>query len=86
MISGCSFGDDHINAEIKSAITCPGNQTTLIAFIDNIDLTPLMDWLKDEELSKKIKRDNSAVLVKDRSGNTHIITKYDLISAIGAPL
>lgn len=35
-----------------------------------------------EELSKKINRDNSAVLVKDRSGNTHIITKYDLISAI----
>ena len=51
--SGYSFGDDHINAEIKSAITCPDNQTTLIVFIDNASSTPL-DWLEDEELSKKI--------------------------------
>lgn len=35
-----------------------------------------------EEVSKKINRENSAVLVKDTSGNTHIITKHDIIQAI----
>jgi hypothetical protein len=30
---GYSFGDDHINAEIESALRSEGNQTTVIAFI-----------------------------------------------------
>ncbi len=34
------------------------------------------------EISSLISKDNSAVLVKDRQGNTHIITEYDLIQAI----
>lgn len=36
-----------------------------------------------EEISKKINRENSAVLVKDPSGNIHIITRHDIIQAIG---
>ena len=36
-----------------------------------------------EEVSKKITKENSAVLVKDDSGNIHIITKHDIIQAIG---
>ncbi len=37
-----------------------------------------------EEVTRKINKDNNAVLVCDRGGNWHIITKYDIISAIGA--
>lgn len=36
-----------------------------------------------EDISRKITRENSAVLVKDVSGNFHIITKHDIIQAIG---
>lgn len=36
-----------------------------------------------EVLSKKITRENPAVLVKDELGATHIITKHDIIEAIG---
>lgn len=53
VVSGYSFGDDHINAEIKSAITCPDNQTTLIVFMDNV-ASALSKWLQDDGLSKKI--------------------------------
>jgi cystathionine beta-synthase len=35
-----------------------------------------------EEVSKLITKENSAVLVSDMGGNTHIITKYDIIDAI----
>ena len=35
-----------------------------------------------EEISKKITKENSAVMVKDADGNVHIITKHDLIQAI----
>ena len=37
-----------------------------------------------EEISKLITRENNAVLVKDLAGNTHIITKHDVITAISA--
>ncbi len=36
-----------------------------------------------EHVSKLINRDNPAVLVTDMGGNTHIITKYDVIEGIG---
>ena len=36
-----------------------------------------------EEIAKKITRENTAVMVKDGNGNVHIITKHDLIGAIG---
>ncbi len=35
-----------------------------------------------EDVSKLITKENSAVLVTDMGGNTHIITKYDIIDAI----
>jgi cystathionine beta-synthase len=37
-----------------------------------------------ERLSTLITRENGAVLAKDESGNYHIVTKYDLIQALGA--
>ncbi|HEY4109021.1 pyridoxal-phosphate dependent enzyme [Puia sp.] len=37
-----------------------------------------------ERLSALITRENGAVLAKDESGNYHIVTKYDLIQALGA--
>lgn len=36
-----------------------------------------------EAVSKLINKNNQAVLVTDRGGNTHIITKYDVIDAVG---
>jgi len=36
-----------------------------------------------EVVSKKINKENSAVLMRDWGGNLHIITKYDVIQAIG---
>lgn len=36
-----------------------------------------------EEVSGLINKDNPAVLVRDISGSVHILTKYDLIAAIG---
>ena len=37
-----------------------------------------------ERLSTLINRENGAVLAKDESGNYHIVTKYDIIQAMGA--
>lgn len=38
---------------------------------------------KMEEISKTINRENEAVLVRDMLGEVHIITKYDIIEALG---
>jgi cystathionine beta-synthase len=38
---------------------------------------------KLEEVSKQINRENEAVLVRDMLGAVHIITKYDIIEALG---
>jgi cystathionine beta-synthase len=37
-----------------------------------------------EKLSKLINRENGAVLSKDEAGNYHIVTKYDVIQALGS--
>jgi cystathionine beta-synthase len=37
-----------------------------------------------ERLSSLISKDNGAVLGRDDSGNYHIVTKYDVIQALGA--
>ncbi len=36
-----------------------------------------------EDVSKLINKQNQAVLITDMGGNTHIITKYDVIDAVG---
>ncbi|HEY0272113.1 MAG TPA: CBS domain-containing protein, partial [Chitinophaga sp.] len=36
-----------------------------------------------EKLSAYINKENGAVLTKDDSGNFHIVTKYDIIQALG---
>jgi len=52
--SGYSFGDNHINREIESAMTRPDNHTTLIVFTDAAANAALQSWLTDAALSKKI--------------------------------
>ncbi len=37
-----------------------------------------------EKLSVYINKENGAVLTKDDSGNYHIVTKYDIIQALGS--
>ncbi|CAG36647.1 SIR2 family NAD-dependent protein deacylase [Desulfotalea psychrophila] len=57
---GYSFGDDHINAEIESALKSEGNQTTVIAFIqeapkDGIVINKTLDgWLNCPKIGKKV--------------------------------
>jgi cystathionine beta-synthase len=36
-----------------------------------------------EKLGNLINRENGAVLSKDEAGNFHIVTKYDVINALG---
>ncbi len=35
-----------------------------------------------DSISKKINKDNNAVIVNDKGGNVHILTKYDIIEAL----
>ena len=44
---------------------------------------PLLD-IQDscQDISSKINKDNSAVLIQDSAGEYHIITEYDLIQAM----
>ncbi|GAB3832727.1 SIR2 family protein [Pontibacter rugosus] len=57
---GYSFGDDHINAEIESALRTKGNRTTLLAFSEespkeDIIINKTLDrWLKDEDFGSRI--------------------------------
>lgn len=59
---GYSFGDYHINAEIEACLTTAGNNTTVIAFIDEcpkegdgIIVNPILDrWLQSPEFGKRI--------------------------------
>ncbi|EIZ0312011.1 TPA: SIR2 family protein [Vibrio parahaemolyticus] len=57
---GYSFGDDHINAEIESALRSEGNQTTLIAFIEEapkegIKVNATLDrWLNCSKISSRV--------------------------------
>lgn len=45
---------------------------------------PLVDFLTPiEKLKTLINKDNGAVLSKDDAGNYHIVTKYDVIQALG---
>ncbi len=57
---GYSFGDDHINAEIESALRSEGNQTTVIAFIqeapkdDVVINKTLDDWLSCNKIGARV--------------------------------
>lgn len=57
---GYSFGDDHINAEIESALRSDSNQTTVIAFIqedpkDGIVINKTLDaWLTCPQIGSRI--------------------------------
>lgn len=57
---GYSFGDDHINAEIESALRSEANQTTIIAFIqeapkDGIVINKALDaWLSCPKIGSRV--------------------------------
>ncbi|MCA0901465.1 SIR2 family NAD-dependent protein deacylase [Microbulbifer agarilyticus] len=57
---GYSFGDDHINAEIESALRSESNQTTVIAFIqeaqrdDVVVNKTLDDWLSCPKIGSRV--------------------------------
>lgn len=57
---GYSFGDDHINAEIESALRSESNQTTVIAFIqeapkEGIRINKTLDaWLNCPKISSRV--------------------------------
>lgn len=57
---GYSFGDDHINAEIESALLNGSNQTTVIAFVkespkDGIVINKTLDaWLSCPKISSRV--------------------------------
>ena len=45
---------------------------------------PVVDFLTPiEKLSTLINKENGAVLGKDEGGNFHILTKYDVLQALG---
>jgi cystathionine beta-synthase len=39
--------------------------------------------MRIDRLTKYLNKDNGAVLAKDESGAYHIITKYDVLNALG---
>ncbi|HCH50881.1 MULTISPECIES: SIR2 family protein [Proteus] len=57
---GYSFGDDHINSEIESALRSESNQTTVIAFVqespkDGIVINKTLDaWLKCPKINSRV--------------------------------
>ncbi len=57
---GYSFGDEHINAEIESALSSRDNRTTLVAFIlecpetDIVINKTLDNWLKSEKFGRRV--------------------------------
>ncbi|MEZ2405077.1 hypothetical protein ACBR19_26110, partial [Raoultella planticola] len=57
---GYSFGDDHINSEIESALRSESNQTTVIAFIqespkDGVFINKTLDaWLRCPKISSRV--------------------------------
>ncbi len=71
---GYSFGDDHINAEIESALRSEGNQTTVIAFIQEapkhgVVINKTLDkWLSCPKIGVR-------VYVAGESGIYHTSTK-----------
>jgi cystathionine beta-synthase len=62
------------NPDLKNALVETVMEPTL----------PLVDFLTPiEKLKTLINKDNGAVLSKDDAGNYHIVTKYDVIQALG---
>ena len=56
------------------------------ANIDSLMQAPFPSVKSDtsiEQVSKLINKHNQAVLMTDMGGNTHIITKYDVIDSVG---
>lgn len=57
---GYSFGDDHINSEIESALRSESNQTTVIAFVqespkDGVIINKTLDaWLRCPKISSRV--------------------------------
>ena len=62
------------------------NPSLMQANIDSLMQAPFPSVKSDtsiEQVSKLINKHNQAVLMTDMGGNTHIITKYDVIDSVG---
>jgi len=56
-VCGYSFGDSHINTEIRAALKDSENKTTLLIFSHEMDeglASPVADWLADSAISAKV--------------------------------
>jgi cystathionine beta-synthase len=67
---------------LSALLEGPGDADKEVSMIMS-DPFPLVDLnTSSKEISSKIHKDNSAVLVKDRRGQLQIITEFDLIQAL----
>jgi predicted transcriptional regulator len=86
---GINFADEHGNI-LSTRNPTPENQ------FDNPEIKhskvesvlepsyPIVDFdTPVEKLSSLINKENGAVLAKDEAGSFHIVTKYDVIQALG---
>jgi cystathionine beta-synthase len=74
-----SINDAHLYAKL---IADPGLKKEKISAVAQPAFPVVSSDESIESISKKINRDNNAVIVNDKGGNVHIITKYDIIDAL----
>lgn len=74
-----SINDTHLYAKLVSD---PKLKSQKISAVAQAPFPVIGTEESIEDISKKINRDNNAVIVNDKGGNVHIITKYDIIDAL----
>lgn len=74
-----SINDTHLYAKL---VADPKLKNQKIAAVAQPPFPVIGTEESIESISKKINKDNNAVIVNDKGGNVHIITKYDIIDAL----
>lgn len=74
-----SINDTHLYAKL---VADPKLKSQKISAVAQAPFPIIGSEESIEDISKKINRDNNAVIVNDKGGNVHIITKYDIIDAL----
>ncbi|HET8963219.1 MAG TPA: CBS domain-containing protein, partial [Chitinophagales bacterium] len=74
-----SINDTHLYAKLVSD---PKLKKEKISAVAQAPFPVIGSEESIESISKKINKDNNAVIVNDKGGNVHIITKYDIIDAL----
>jgi cystathionine beta-synthase len=74
-----SINDTHLYAKL---VADPKLKNQKIAAVAQAPFPVIGSEESIESISKKINKDNNAVIVNDKGGNVHIITKYDIIDAL----